>query len=369
MNDIYTKYAFISYNHKDIKIAKWLHKKLEAYKLPTEIHNEMEDSRYLRPIFRDQEDLSTGVLNDELRKNLLSSKYLIVICSTNSSKSQWVNREVECFLDEERVEYIIPFIVGVSNANAQFDSLPPSLKNYFVEHPDKELLGISINEVGKQKSFIRVVSKMLEVSFDELWKRHERERKRKILIWSIVLSIISFLMYWVAMPITLNIKLKDASHNLPLPEKAILNVNGAAYTLRKLDTTIQVGSIPGYYRWNKMQILFKATYYKNIKKNIVLQGGIRQMEEITLKRDDTFSVFTGVVMDDYGKYVERAKVTIAGKTTFTNKNGRFSVIFSVKNQTVTKNIEINKEGKKSILRSDESPSNNLKYVMHARNSL
>ena len=47
-------YAFISYNHRDIKAAKWLHKKLESYKLPTEIHNEYEDSKYLRPVCRDQ---------------------------------------------------------------------------------------------------------------------------------------------------------------------------------------------------------------------------------------------------------------------------------------------------------------------------
>lgn len=36
-NEIYRRYAFINYSHRDVKIAKWLHKELEAYKLPAEI--------------------------------------------------------------------------------------------------------------------------------------------------------------------------------------------------------------------------------------------------------------------------------------------------------------------------------------------
>ena len=63
-------FAFISYNHKDVKWAKWLQNNLENYKLPTEIHNEFEDSRFIRPVFRDQTDLNTGVLVNVLRDNL-----------------------------------------------------------------------------------------------------------------------------------------------------------------------------------------------------------------------------------------------------------------------------------------------------------
>lgn len=78
-------FAFISYNHKDVKHAKWLQNKLESYKLPTEIHNEFDDSRFIRPVFRDQTDLNTGVLSNVLRDQLEASRYLIVICSPNSA--------------------------------------------------------------------------------------------------------------------------------------------------------------------------------------------------------------------------------------------------------------------------------------------
>lgn len=39
----YKRYAFISYSHKDIKEAKWLHKHLEYYKLPSDIFNEYDE--------------------------------------------------------------------------------------------------------------------------------------------------------------------------------------------------------------------------------------------------------------------------------------------------------------------------------------
>ena len=71
---------FISYNHKDVKWAQWLQKKLEWYRLPTEIHNEFSDSRYIRPVFRDRDTLTSGVLNDELRNHLEASQYLVVLC-------------------------------------------------------------------------------------------------------------------------------------------------------------------------------------------------------------------------------------------------------------------------------------------------
>lgn len=96
----YKRYAFISYSHKDVKEAKWLHKHLEYYKLPSDIFNEYdENNRYLRPVFRDKEDIGTGVLKSVLRKELEVSKYLIVICSPNSAQSTYVSQEAQVFID------------------------------------------------------------------------------------------------------------------------------------------------------------------------------------------------------------------------------------------------------------------------------
>jgi hypothetical protein len=74
--------------------------------------------KYIRPVFRDKTDLTSGVLSEQLHNELEQSKFLIVICSPSCANSSWVNKEVATFIEEGRTEFIIPFIVeGVPHAN------------------------------------------------------------------------------------------------------------------------------------------------------------------------------------------------------------------------------------------------------------
>ena len=358
-------YAFISYNHRDVKMAKWLHKKLEYYRLPTEIHNEFEDSKYLRPIFRDQEDLNTGILSDELRHHLESSKYLIVICSPDSAKSTWVSNEVRTFIEWRRLENIIPFIIdGTPYSGNDDECLPLSLREYVKVHPDRELLGVSIAEVGREKAFVRVVSRMLGVSFDELWKRHERERKRSIWAWSIGTPFVASLIYYLAMPVTLSVHIQDDNHHLPMPENVVMEVNGAEYPLDKCDTVLTINGIPGYFRGRSITFSLHATYYDPVYREIVVGVGVKQNVEITLKRDSTFAIFAGHIKDEGGKPVAQAEVSVGGINTLSDSTGYFRIEFPIERQEETKALSIRKEGKVEIFREDECPSSELKYIMH-----
>lgn len=362
--EIKQNYAFISYNHRDVKIAKWLHKKLEAYKLPTEIYNEFENSKYLRPVFRDQEDLNTGVLNDELRKHLENSKYLIVICSPNSAKSEWVSNEVKAFIEWGRLEYIIPFIInGTPNSGDEYECFPLSLRQYVSEHPDRELLGINIVEIGREKAFIRVVSRMLGVSFDELWKRHEREKKRRILVVAISTPIVLSLLYFFAIPISLTIELSDDNHRLPLPDNAVMVVKGAEYPLHQLDTTLTIKNLPGYYRGRKIPVKFSANWYIPIDEDILLSWGLHSVFKRTIQRDKSFSVFSGRVIDEDGQPISGATLRMEGMAITTDEDGHFSFTFPVEKQSVTKGIFITKKGYKNYFREDESPDTNLTYIL------
>lgn len=140
----YTKYAFLSYSHRDIALAKWLQKKLEGFRLPTEVHNDIEaKNRYLRPIFRDQSDLNTGILGDELRHQLEESKFLILICSVHSAKSEWVSDESKAFVEMGRLDRIIPVMISDGNTDER-ELFPKYLRDFFKKCPDKELLGIDI---------------------------------------------------------------------------------------------------------------------------------------------------------------------------------------------------------------------------------
>ena len=170
----YINYAFISYKREDEKWARWLQKKLESYKLPATMRKESPGlPKYIRPIFRDGTDLSGGILVNQLHNELVRSKFLIVICSPNATMSEWINKEAQTFIDEGRIENIIPFIVdGVpySDDNTK-ECFPHALLNIPKE---KELLGINVQEVGKNIAFIRLVATMLGIRFDSLWQRHRR---------------------------------------------------------------------------------------------------------------------------------------------------------------------------------------------------
>ena len=366
------RYAFISYNHKDVKWAKWLQDKLESYKLPSDIHNEFEDSRYLRPVFRDKTDLNTGILANELRKELEESKYLVVICSPNSAKSAWVSDEVKAFIEMGRLDFIIPFIVSGTphnykdrDCNSPYDDecYPTFLRQYTQQHPELELLGISADEVGKEKAFIRVVSRMLGVSFDVLWKRHDRDKRNRRIVSAICTCILLFLTYWFAAPISVKINLKDSEHQLPLPQEVLISFNHSLYKTKTIDTTVVVSKIPGYLRLSKVLLTIKATYYQNVVEEIKIPMGISKNLEIQMLRDETFELFAGHVYDEDGNPIERANVTIENIVAQTDKNGFFSISFPVKKQSVAKAIKISKEGYRSIVRYDETPNNDLKYIL------
>ena len=193
----YTNIAFISYKREDEAWAKWLQKKLEHYKLPTEIRKKKPDLEFYecpRHIFKDTTDLSGGVLAEEIKKGLDSSKYLIVICSPRAARSKWVCKEVQNFIDTRRERYIIPFIIeGEPNANnIDNECFPEALKTLTAE---KELLGINVNEYGREAAAVKVAARMFELSFDSLWQRFKREekKKRRNLIATFIMAIIILL--------------------------------------------------------------------------------------------------------------------------------------------------------------------------------
>ena len=68
----YKYLAFISYSHKDMSFARWLHKKIENYKIPKSLREKYPNlpKTLARTIFRDEEELSTGDLPQKLQNAL-----------------------------------------------------------------------------------------------------------------------------------------------------------------------------------------------------------------------------------------------------------------------------------------------------------
>ncbi len=188
----YTNIAFISYKREDEKWAKWLQNKLEHYQLPIEIRKQkVEFAERPRHVFKDTTDLSGGVLEKAIKEGLASSKFLIVICSPRAAKSPWVCKEVQEFIDSGREEYIIPFIIDGEPYSKDIDNecFPEALKSLAGE---KELLGININENGRDSAAVKVIARMFNVRFDTLWQRFQKREKkrRRLVIGVLVISIL-----------------------------------------------------------------------------------------------------------------------------------------------------------------------------------
>ncbi len=197
----YQYYAFISYKREDEKWARWLQRKLEKYKLPVVLQNQYKlEYRSVKPVFRDKTDLATGTVRSALSKELEVSKYLIVICSPSAAKSSWVNMEIEQFLQADKLNYIIPFIIkGKPFADDPgVECFPPSLRS--MKEP---LLGININEVGKRAAFFRLVAGLLEIRTDDLIKREKRRiRNQRIcaIAAGVMVMIVSGVFIWYYTP-------------------------------------------------------------------------------------------------------------------------------------------------------------------------
>lgn len=366
MIEAFKNFAFISYSHRDMAVAKWLQKHLERFKLPTEIHNEIDaKSRYLRPVFRDQSDLNTGILGDELRKNLEESKYLILICSKNSAQSQWVSDEAKAFVEMGRLDRIIPVIIPNGDA-VERDLFSIYLREYFEQNPDKELLAINICEVGKEKALIRVVSRMLNVSFDSLWKRHQRSKRLRIISSSTAAVIALLVTYIFAIPVTVQVSVHPQYSSLPIPGNVTLNINGGKYTSPVENPVFDDIRLPGYKRFSDIKLTAGAQFFEPIDLVITTGFGLKRDISLNLMRDNSFAIFKGTVYDDDMNPLQGVEVSLAGFTATTAFTGEFTITIPLEMQRIEQSITITKDGYTTIVREDETPGTDLKFIMHKK---
>lgn len=375
-------FAFISYNHKDVKWAKWLQRKLEWYRLPSKLETNSLEPRFIRPIFRDRDTLTSGVLSEEIQKNLDKSKFLIVLCSPNSARSEWVGEEVQYFLGKGRLDEIIPFIIDghpgdytnkdITQASSQ-ECFPLPLRQWNHQYPDKSLLGIAVADDGKinrQKAFIRLVAYMLGVEFDTLWQRHKRF-VRKLSIATISFLILAlFAIYWFMIPIRLTVSLRSEKCQLPEMEYGVLHINQSDYSFVHPDTTLTISAIPGSYRLCKIPVLvFADRFYYELNHTFRFGVPIHQHIDLVLQRDSTFAIFEGSVFDgdqhpSREHPIEGALVTIGNLSTTTNEAGCFRVTLPLSEQRAFKPIHITHRNYQPYHREDEVPVDNLTYLLH-----
>ena len=170
--------AFISYSHKDAAVGRWLHRRLEGYRLPKRlVGTEGEDGPVparLTPIFRDRDELpAAGNLSEKVRAALAVSRNLIVVCSTNSAASPWVAKEIATFRELHPGRPIFTAIVE----GEPDQCFSPALLEGGVEPLAADLRK---QGDGRRLGLLKLVAGLSGVRLDDLVQRDATRRIRRV---------------------------------------------------------------------------------------------------------------------------------------------------------------------------------------------
>lgn len=162
--------AYICYSRKDARFAAALEEALQGYKPPADVA----PGQYCIAVYRDEQDEVGAEYQQSLEERLKSAQKLIVVCSPNACKNDYVDLEIEQFCRLHGPENIIPVILaGTPNNEAQAGQegqacFPPALMrtqekpaaiNYMGFHPGKD----KIDEGPFSSSWNTLISKLYGV--------------------------------------------------------------------------------------------------------------------------------------------------------------------------------------------------------------
>ncbi len=87
--------AFISYSHKDERWGKWMHRKLESFRVPSQLIGKRTKHGVipgrLFPIFRDREELPSSARLGEAIRDRFGPNFGIFRTSNQRHDQQWRN--------------------------------------------------------------------------------------------------------------------------------------------------------------------------------------------------------------------------------------------------------------------------------------
>jgi tetratricopeptide (TPR) repeat protein len=178
--------AFISYSHRDQKHARWLHRALETYRVPAHLRNdtrlagELLGAR-LKPVFRDRDELASAAdLAQAVQAALADAGSLIVVCSPEAARSQWVNAEIRHFAALGRRERVLCIIVDGTPraADPSQECLPPALFDDGAREP--LAADIRTGQDSRDDARLKLISAVLGIGYDELRRREHARRVRRL---------------------------------------------------------------------------------------------------------------------------------------------------------------------------------------------
>ena len=182
--------AFLSYSHADKRAAEWLFRRIEAFRTPRQLVGANGQwgaaPARLTPVFRDREELSTAhALGEKLTEALLSSEFLIVLCSPAAARSRWVNEEIKAFRAHHGPAKVLAVIAegdpGAPVGEGLAGCFPPALIAPQVEggRPQEPIAAdLRGDGDGDRLAFFKLAAGLLGVGLDDLIHREGRRRQK-----------------------------------------------------------------------------------------------------------------------------------------------------------------------------------------------
>ena len=354
MNEQQFKYfAFISYNSKDTEWGKRVQRKLEHYRMPATMCNERGWKRKpIRPVFFAPTDIQPGGLSEELQERLKASRNLIVICSPNSAASEWVGKEIEFFHGLGRTQNIHFFIVDGTphSGNPDTECFNPVVDK--LELP--EILGANIHEkvyawpwLNKERAYVQLVSKLLGVEFDAIWKRHKRLLIRRIIAWVLgaLLVIGTLVAVWVYnQPFDATVNLNEASvHNEQLPplHDAVITLTldneAKADTLVSMNDKGLFANIPHRFLEKQVKMSFTAPDFMPVDTTLTLTRDVALniYRNPAVYGDVHFSLWN----PETETFIPNTKIEVDGHPAVSDANGKVVLFIPLEAQRKTYKVK------------------------------
>ncbi|MCI0423808.1 MAG: TIR domain-containing protein, partial [Acidobacteria bacterium] len=221
--------AFISYSRRNGEFAEALYKKLSEYKPPKGL--DLPQRRM--NVFLDKSELVGNDLDESLKRNLLNSAKLLVLCSPEARSSRFVNPEIREFARHHNAKDIVPILVsGKPNDEAgnEAEKAFPDALYEVLSTPERMAtpLGIDYREFrihkdkfGKDHYYDPWFASLASIYGVDRGEIEQREKRRQTRNRWITISIVSA----VIMTLSIALAFAISQRNEALRQKEVAESN------------------------------------------------------------------------------------------------------------------------------------------------
>ena len=235
--------VFFSYRHRplDSEITQKLFNLAENYRLPASLRER--GMHGVRRAFRDTEELPVSrILTDTIDKALHSTDCLVVVCSTDTPSSEWVDREVATFIELGRADHVFPILISGDPDT----SFPASMK--LIPDIMDRLMDIRVPGNDTRRMMSLAESEMLKViaciagcTEEELAREHQLEQNRNVVKRAVTCAAAFVLI--LAVSLSLMIRAQNYRNEAEKREAASMQIlNDLTYGLPD-----SLADVPGSY--------------------------------------------------------------------------------------------------------------------------